>query len=90
MPEWLGSMTVAQLAIIAGSLATIGTVLWKLWRAIRPVFRGVQDFLEDWNGEPARRGVPGRPGVMERLADVEDQQKRTNVRLDRIEQQTAG
>jgi hypothetical protein len=90
VPEWLGSMTVAQLAIIVGSVATIAGVLWRLWRAIRPVFKGVVDFLEDWNGEPERRGVPARPGVMERLAAVEDGQQRTNVRLDRIEQQTAG
>lgn len=34
---------------------------------------GTADFLGDWQGEVARPGVPARPGILERLANVEDQ-----------------
>lgn len=34
--------------------------------------RRLSQFLEDWFGEQARPGVRHRPGVMERLATVEE------------------
>ena len=37
---------------------------WKLNRSFQRQFRS------DWLGEPPRDGVPGRPGVMIRLADM--------------------
>ncbi|GAA5048138.1 hypothetical protein HNP84_000235 [Thermocatellispora tengchongensis] len=58
--------------IIAGGLgllfvlARIGRYLWRL-------FQGIDDFLDDWRGEPPRPGVPARPGVMERLERVEQE-----------------
>jgi hypothetical protein len=30
-------------------------------------------FLDSWNGEPARDGLPGRPGVVERITSIEYQ-----------------
>jgi HAMP domain-containing protein len=32
-------------------------------------------FESDWNGEPARPGVPGRAGIMERVAAIEGELK---------------
>jgi len=49
---------------LAFSLARIGRRLWRQFQAL-------DDFLDDWRGEPARPGVPGRAGVMERLASIE-------------------
>lgn len=35
--------------------------------------RKVNDFLDDWRGEPARPGVKARPGVMQRIEAIEAQ-----------------
>lgn len=34
--------------------------------------RKVNEFLEDWRGEEARPGYPGRPGVLQRLVQLEE------------------
>lgn len=38
---------------------------------VRGFFRQVREFLSDWRGEPARDGVPEKPGVMKRLERIE-------------------
>jgi hypothetical protein len=53
--------------IVGGSLALI----WKGLRFFVGIYRRVQDFLDDWNGETARPGVPARPGFPARLATLE-------------------
>lgn len=61
-------LTIAgAIGVLAGAVS--GLALGGRWmiRTLRKVDR----FLEDWNGEPARDGVPGRPGVMARLAHIE-------------------
>ena len=53
---------------LATALATLA--VWagrKVWHT----FRRTLDFLDDWGGHPERKGVPARPGVMERLQAVE-------------------
>ena len=49
----------------------LGTPLVVLWRWCRGTTRQLGTFLEDWQGEAARPGVPARLGVMERLERVE-------------------
>ena len=51
----------------AGAAAAIGGACALIWRR----FRGIAHLLDDLLGEPARAGVPARPGVMERLANQE-------------------
>ena len=63
-------------AIIAALLA-LGS--WA-WRTARRMHCRITNFLDDWSGEAARPGVHSRPGVMERLADVDS-------RIERVEQQ---
>ncbi|GAA1749347.1 hypothetical protein [Nonomuraea bangladeshensis] len=53
------------LATLAGGI----TVVTKLVRFLKKM----GDAVDDWQGEPARHGVPARPGVMERLATIEEQ-----------------
>lgn len=59
--------------IIAGGLGLIGLTIKgarHLWRLLRML----DEFLDDWRGVEPRPGVPERPGVMARLARIEEQQ----------------
>lgn len=62
----------------ASVLTAVATVLWKITRGALALGRRVEEFMDDWTGEEPRPGVPGRPGVMERLGGFED-------RLGRVE-----
>lgn len=55
---------VVGLITIIGALVTLGKWSYRQFKAI-------DSLLEDWHGEPARPGVPGRLGVMERLDRIE-------------------
>ena len=58
--------------VIAGAaLLTALGVFWKVATSVLRWARRVTDFFDDWNGEPARKGVPARPGVLERLSGIE-------------------
>ncbi|MFD8556612.1 hypothetical protein ACFV1N_04875 [Streptosporangium canum] len=65
MPEILA--VAAGLVVLGGGLAVVVRLL--------AVIKRVHDALDDWQGEPARKGVTARPGVMERLAAIEAQLK---------------
>lgn len=65
---------VQALGIVLGAIAAgIAVVagLWKGGRALLRFVRRVYDFLDQWNGEPARDGRPAVPGVPARLAALE-------------------
>lgn len=66
--------------VIASGLGLL-FILARIWRRVRALAQRVEDFLEDWNGTPARPGVPARAGVMARLERVEE-------RLARVEHET--
>lgn len=56
-----------------GTLAALagGTLLWigrHTWRFLRRVVH----FLDDYAGQPARDGMPAKPGFMARLGSVEE------------------
>jgi hypothetical protein len=72
------------------ALALAAVLLRPLWLPLWHLFRGTQQFLEDWNGEPDRPGVQGRPGAMARLAQLE-RNSGSSLRdaVDRIEAQLA-
>lgn len=60
---------------IGGLLVSFGVILaffrW-CWRVLRPMWKGIREFLRDWHGEPPRPGFAGVPGVMIRIQTVED------------------
>ncbi len=66
---------VDQILAILGGIAAIMTVLTSLAVAITKrlgkLIRQNDEFREDWYGTPARPGRPPQPGVMERLAALE-------------------
>jgi hypothetical protein len=86
------SLTAAQvlLGLVAGlvALALAAVLLRPLWLPLWNLFRGTQQFLEDWFGEPARPGQQERPGAMARLAQLE-RNSGSSLRdaVDRIEAQ---
>ena len=64
-PAWV----TAALALV---VAVAGCIAWALrwgWRILTRTTR----FLDDFFGEPARKGVPERPGVMSRLQSLTDE-----------------
>ena len=57
-------------AFVALAVAVFGLLGWVVrygWRVTRRTMR----FLDDWQGETAREGLPAVPGVMARLKSVE-------------------
>jgi hypothetical protein len=67
----------AWVALVGGALVVLAAVAAGL-RWVRKHLGGLADFIADWSGEEPRPGVPGRPGVMERLAGIDQ-------RLERVE-----
>lgn len=67
MNEILSQLSVLDMAVTLAALAAVATVIRKVW----PVLSKLKDIIDDIAGEPARKGVPARPGLMERMASVE-------------------
>ena len=65
-----GLYTVAILAVI-GALGAVVAGVVTVVRRVGPVVQRAVRFFDDWHGSPARPGVAARPGVMERLAELE-------------------
>jgi len=55
----------------------LGWLVTKVWRGIRKLGHLADDFA----GEPARPGVPGRPSLMERMAAVEQDLSRVKAEV---------
>lgn len=59
--------TVAEIAAGLGGAAAV--VVYA--RRLISLLSGITDIARDWSGEPARPGVPEKPGVMIRLERIE-------------------
>jgi len=79
MTEPLNTATSAIL-IAAGLVAALTVLLKAVGWMLRTLHR-LGDFLDDWNGEPARPGVPRRPGHLERLQNVESSVRRIEEQM---------
>ncbi|MEU9888021.1 hypothetical protein [Sphaerisporangium sp. NPDC051011] len=55
------------IGIVGGAVALV----YKGGRFAMGIYRRISNFLDDWNGEPARPGVEERPGFPARIAAVE-------------------
>jgi hypothetical protein len=58
-------------ASIALTTVLSGFLIWG-FRKVVHMFIRVTRFLDDFMGEPAREGVPARPGIMSRMQKVEE------------------
>lgn len=54
---------------------------FKAIRFLVRLLRKTSDFLDDWQGEPARPGVAARRGVVERISDLETTQAHINAQM---------
>ena len=59
-----------EIAVAAAGLLLAALIVWMLHVA-RRIVPGVAHFLDDWAGQPERKGVAARPGVMARLQSME-------------------
>jgi len=64
-PAWITALTALATVVIG----ILGWAVRHAWRVLRRVTR----FLDDYAGEPARDGMPAKPGFMARLASAEEQ-----------------
>ena len=78
MPGWLEAVTLGEIAVFVAFMVFLFGTLWKAVLWIRKLGRRVDDFLEDWQGAPARPGHPRVPGVVERLEKLEGVTEETN------------
>ena len=75
MPQWISDL-ISVWPWFGAFCASIFIMAWA-WKNLRPPTKGIEHFLEDWNGEPPRPGVPARLGMMQRVANIETSQINT-------------
>lgn len=68
MPEWLPYLVATAFTLVIGAIIWLVKVAW-------PFVRKLSHFVDDVAGEPDRPGVPGRPGLMVRVAHIEHEVK---------------
>jgi len=68
MPQWISDLI--SVAPWLGAFFVAVFAIWGLGKRVSPFAKKILDFLDDWNGEPARPGVPARLGVMARLDEM--------------------
>lgn len=56
---------------ISAALAIIGSLITWFCRRGLPAVRKINHFIDDMTGEEARPGVKARPGILERLDNIE-------------------
>lgn len=83
MPQWISDIITVS-PVLAGICLFI-LLCAAAWRYLRPPTRGLNHFLEDWNGEAAREGVAARPGVMRRFQALEEWQTKYGPIIDKMD-----
>lgn len=77
----VGPLSAVDLSILTVVVTAVIAAIRKIW----PSLRRLNHFVDDWFGEDSRDGVEGRPGVMRRLASLDERGVTTDRRLNAIE-----
>jgi hypothetical protein len=78
--SWISALTTIAIAV-GGAAVWAGRYGWR-------VISRTTRFLDDYFGEPASGGLPGRPGVMARLQSVEQLVTKVAEDVSRVAQET--
>ena len=70
---------IIQWLVIIGILVTVAIRINKL---IYPVWHKLEQMANDFAGEPERPGVPAKPGIMERIAKLEQLVEKLSDKID--------
>lgn len=62
---------ITAIITVGGAVAAV-LLLWGAAARVVKAVRRIVHFVDDWEGHAARPGVPGRPGMVEQLAQVVD------------------
>lgn len=81
MPQWIHDLIAINPWLGLNVLIVVGAAL--AWKYLKPPTKGLNHFLEDWNGEPDRVGVAGRPGVMKRLQTIDESGTKTDAWMEK-------
>lgn len=63
--------TATAVGVVAGAGLAVTTLIVTVGRPLRRLGRWLDEFREDWYGQPARPGRAAIPGIPERLARIE-------------------
>ena len=75
----IAATDIVQWVVILGVLVTVAIRINKL---IYPVWHKLEEMANDFTGEPERPGVPAKPGIMERIAKLEQLVEELSNKID--------
>lgn len=76
--------TVGLVFGLIAAAAAAGGVVWAFMRRSGRGLRGLVHLIDDLRGEEDRPGVPGRPGLMERMGSLEDEYREDRAETHRL------
>ncbi|MFC7791440.1 hypothetical protein [Streptomyces cinereoruber] len=81
---WLDIPSLDGFLAWGGAITMLTALSGAAWRLIRSGVRTgkrMNEFMDDWYGEQSRPGVAERPGMMERVSEIEGRLKRVEHEL---------
>ena len=75
----IAATDIIQWLVILGVLVTLAIRINKL---VYPVWHKLEEMANDFAGEPERPGVPAKPGIMERIAKLEQLVEELSDKID--------
>lgn len=83
MPQWISDIISVWPAL--GAIAVFAFIISWISKYIRPIYKKIDTAMDDFNGRPARPGVPAQPGMMERFQTIEGWALKYGPIIDRLD-----